>query len=257
MADRRLAVGRSVEVGDVLPRLIVDRGDAPLADRNADEHRHDSLRHRHRRHAVCGRAVVLVALGEDRVAAHDREARGAVAREVVVEARAFALESKRDVGLALEAPELQRALPLANLARRIHLVTAAELADQAACLDARPGPADRVALGLAERKLVYGAASAGSKSSSTLAPMGSWQKICQMPEPTWRLSVCSTPCSLSRATVAFSPVVLKAMWSITPARSFGSLPPEMCRIGRPPAYSQRPGNEKGGRSPSVNPRIPT
>src|SRR5688572_31676213 len=49
--------------------------------------------------------------------------------------------------------------------------------------------------------------------------MGSWQKTCQMPVPTWRLSVNSMPWRLRFAVVCASPVVVKAMWSITPARS--------------------------------------
>ena len=35
--------------------------------------------------------------------------------------------------------------------------------------------------------------------------------------------------------VSRNPVVEKAMWSMTPARSFGNRPPETCRMGRPPA----------------------
>src|SRR5204863_3635366 len=62
----------------------------------------------------------------------------------------------------------------------------------------------------------HGAASAGSKSSSTRALLGSKKKICQMPEPACLRNAYLTPAASSCAILSLRPRAEKAMWAITP-----------------------------------------
>jgi hypothetical protein len=73
------------ERGHVRRGEIVDRTDAALADRDADQHRRDGLGHRERGEAMPIVPRVLIALDQDRVAARDEQPGGGVARQVVVE----------------------------------------------------------------------------------------------------------------------------------------------------------------------------
>ena len=66
-------------------RPIVDRADAPLLDRDADEYPGDRLGHGPRREALRVAAAVLIALDEDGAVLDEQEAGGGMAGQVPVE----------------------------------------------------------------------------------------------------------------------------------------------------------------------------
>ena len=154
MTNRSLAVGGACQLRDIRLGAIVNGPNISFVQRDADQHRDDRLRHRKGRHALLGRAVVLIALDEDGVASEDEEARGAVARQEVVEIPGLGLVGVPDRGFgrgALQRPHLYAAI---HLVRRKDFVEAAHHAHQTARLRAHLLRADWIGLGLAERELI-------------------------------------------------------------------------------------------------------
>ena len=100
------------------------------------------------------RAVVLVALDEDRVVLEDEETRCAIAREVVVDAADVARVVNAQVRLGARALELPHAVSRGDDAMRVDLVPAADQPHEAARLGHDQRTADRIALRFAQRLLV-------------------------------------------------------------------------------------------------------
>jgi hypothetical protein len=145
----------------VLVGAVVERGDLPFLQGDADRHRDDRLGHRVRDEALGRAAVVLVAFDLDDAILDDHEAHDALARQVVVDA---------ELPAVVEVPADARLVPgLRQRHRRAagghHIGLAAEDAFDLALVaegadphrfvvEPVPGVADRVALGLAEFVLV-------------------------------------------------------------------------------------------------------
>ena len=91
MPERGATVLGSDQGRHVGVRTIVDGPNAPLGDRDADQHRGDGLGHRPRGQTVPIVPRVLIALDQDRIVAREEESRHRMARQVIVDREALAL----------------------------------------------------------------------------------------------------------------------------------------------------------------------
>ena len=127
VAERRASVLGAGQLGHVGRRLIVDRADVALGDRDADQHRGHGLGHRPRREALPVGAVVLVALDEDGVVARDQQPGRQAPRQVVVQRRENEAAGEDLVHVAMRADRVpdaieRRAAPLRVARGRAELV---------------------------------------------------------------------------------------------------------------------------------------
>jgi hypothetical protein len=137
----------ALQLGHVDVGAVVDRLDVLLVQRDADEHADDGLRHRHRGKEILGLALVLVALGEDVVAAHDEQPGVTVLAQELVDA---------ERGLLRGALQRPRRIRFLHHARRIDDVVVAHHADEAR-LGRERAPrllTQRITLRFSERLLV-------------------------------------------------------------------------------------------------------
>ena len=132
--------------GHVRRGEIVDRADAPLGDRDPDQHRRDRLGHRPRREPIAVGPRVLVALDEDRLVAGDQEPGRRVARQIVVEAEGLPLVLVAQRGLGRGPRERRRFRGPMDRCAREDLVLVALRADQERDAEEGRAVAERIAL---------------------------------------------------------------------------------------------------------------